>query len=54
MVIAIVILFLIVGILSYRVSTITSELRKKTTFYWKMVGDYKVLVNEKGEEITRL
>lgn len=54
MYILIALLFLLVGFLFWKVYSIKKEFKKKTTFFWKVDGDFKVLINEKGEEITRL
>lgn len=52
--IAIIILFFIASYLFYKIWMLKKEIRDKTFLFWEQEGDYKILKNSKGEEITRI
>lgn len=51
---AIVILFLAVIYIFYKMWRLKKELESKTFLFWEQDGEYKVLKNSKGDEITRI
>lgn len=51
---AIILLSIIVAIQTVLLWVFRKELKEKTFLFWEQEGDYKVLRNSKGDEITRI